>query len=122
MMMKYIIAISILAVLTANVVAGTPPTTGQLGRVLISYWTDLPYSSVDDLTNSTNYPYKPNSREYSAVMEIPQNMNTNSGDLLQGFFYVPSTGTYTFAIASSDSSQLWFSTCANYHLMGPMVG
>jgi len=111
--MKNIIAISILAVFTTNVMAGTPPTTGELGRVSISYWTNIPYSSVDDLTSLATYPNQPNSREYSAVMEIPQNLNTNSGDLLQGFFYVPTTGTYTFAIASSASSQLWFSTDSN---------
>jgi hypothetical protein len=104
--MKKITATLILALMASNLMAATPPP----GRVLMEYWTGIPYSSVDDLTNSTNYPYHPNFREYSSVMEIPQNMNTNSGTRVRGFFYAPSTGTYQFAIASSNSSSLLFST------------
>ena len=105
-MIKKLIAISILVVLTSNAMAQTP----QLGRVLIEYWTGVPGSTVSNLTNSANYPSKPNSREYSTVMEIPENMNTNSGDRMRGYLYVPETGTYTFGIASSDDSSLLFST------------
>jgi len=100
-----------LALLASHVIAQTEPP--QLGRVLIEYWTGIPYSSVDDLTSSPNYPLKPNSREYSTVMEIPQNLAVNSGDRLRGLFYVPANGTSTFYIASDNASQLWFSTDNN---------
>jgi hypothetical protein len=85
----------------------------QLGRVLIEYWTGIPYSGIDDLTSSPNYPSMPNSREYSTVMEIPQNLASNSGDRLRGYFDVPTTGNYTFAIASDNASSLLFSTNNN---------
>jgi len=93
----------------------TPPP--QMGRVLFEYWTGLDTSgTVGSLTNTalnTNYPNLPTAREYSTVMEIPQNMDTYSGDRMRCYFYPPVTGYYTFAIASDDNSSLLFSTNGN---------
>ncbi len=91
----------------------TTTTPAQLGRVLIEYWTGIPYSPISALTSNANYPNKPSAREYSAVMEIPQNLDVSSGDRLRGYFYPPTTGSYTFAIASDDNSILLFSTDGN---------
>ena len=88
----------------------SPP---QLGRVLIEYWTGIPSASLSSLTSSPNYPNKPSSREFATVMEIPQNLDVSSGDRLRGYFYPPTSGNYTFAVASDDSSSLLFSTDGN---------
>jgi hypothetical protein len=86
----------------------------QMGRVLFEYWTGLDSSdSCNDLTSTTtnpNWPRTPSGREYSTVMEIPVNLNTDSGDRMRCYFYPPVTGNYTFAVASSDDSALLFST------------
>jgi len=92
--------------------AETTPTKQQ-GRVLLEYWTGVSGSDVSDLTSNPNYPNKPSSREYSATMEIPCNLDTNSGSRLRGYFYPPTTGNYRFAIVGDDAAVLFFSANGN---------
>ena len=86
----------------------TTPTKQQ-GRVLLEYWAGVNGSKVSDLTSNPNYPNRPSSREDSAVMEIPCNLDTHSGSRLRGYFYPPTTGNYQFAIAGDDAAVLLFS-------------
>jgi hypothetical protein len=85
----------------------------QQGRVLLEYWAGVNGSKVSDLTSTPNYPDKPSSREVSATMEIPCNLDTYSGSRLRGYFYPPTTGNYQFAIAGDDEAILLFSADAN---------
>ncbi len=97
-----------------SVQTAPPP---QMGRVLFEYWTGLDASgTLGSLTAAAlnpNYPNLPTAREYATVMEIPQNLDTNSGDRMRCTFYPPATGYYTFAVASDDQSSLLFSTNGN---------
>ncbi len=89
-------------------VTTSPPA--QKGRVLIEYWSGLTGSTLASLTSSPNYPNKPSARECATSMEIPQSLDINSGTRLRGLFYPPTTGNYTFAVASDDYSVLLLST------------
>lgn len=86
----------------------SPPA--QKGRVLIEYWSGITGWAVTSLTSNANYPNKPSAREYSTVMEIPQSLDENSGTRLRGFFYPPTSGSYTFAVAGDDEAILLMST------------
>jgi hypothetical protein len=99
-------------------------TLPQTGRVLIEYWNNVTGGTPASLiTNDANYPDKPNYREYSTVMEIPQNnvsvpftaaaypgasgvAQTNCGSRMQWIFY-PTQSTYRFAVAGDDYAGLY---------------
>ena len=82
----------------------------QMGRVLLEYWTGIAGTTVTSLPPGSPNPTIPSSREYPTIMEIPQGMAGNSADRLRGYFHVPATGPYIFAIASDNNSVLYFST------------
>ena len=95
--------------------------TKQQGRVLLEYWAGVSGSNVSDLTSNPNYPNKPSSREVFAAMEIPCNLDKNSGSRLRGYFYPPTTGNYQFAIAGEDSAVLFFSANGNPASAAPVA-
>ncbi len=60
------------------------------------------------------YPASPTGTEtLNSLFEAPGNWGENFGQRLHGYFIAPLTGSYTFYIASDDSSELWLSTRAN---------
>ena len=74
-------------------------------------------TAVSDLTNpalNPNYPNNPTSSSYLTSFEAPFNTGqVDYGERIEGYVYPPTTGSYTFWIASDDNSQLWLSTDAN---------
>ena len=68
--------------------------TGITGLNVSSIPVDTPPSSVSDLT----------------LFETPSNIGDNYGSRVRGYICVPTTGNYTFWIASDDRSELWLST------------
>ncbi|MBK1882373.1 cadherin domain-containing protein [Luteolibacter pohnpeiensis] len=77
-------------------------------------WTNLSSTqSVSDLTGSLNYPQSPSSISYTSSFEAPSGIGDNYGQRLSGYLTPPTTGAYTFWIASDDGSQLYLSTDAN---------
>jgi hypothetical protein len=71
--------------------------TGITGLNVSSIPVDTPPSSVSDLT----------------LFETPSNIGDNYGSRVRGYLCVPTTGSYTFWIASDDRSELWLSTDDN---------
>jgi len=85
------------------------------GYILRQYWTNLGSgTNVSDLINDTNnFNNTPAGRTYLTSLEAPTSFGTNYGTRLRGYLYAPTTGSYTFWIASDDSSELWLSTDEN---------
>ena len=91
------------------------------GAVLRQWWLNIEGSSVDDLTNNSNYPYNPDGRELISKLEEPANWADNYGTIIRGYLYPLISGNYTFWIASDAASQLYLSTNAdpyNIQLIG----
>ncbi len=91
-----------------------PPT----GSILLQVWSNLDGgTAVSDLTNpalNPNYPNNPTSSSYLTSFDAPFNTGqVDYGERIEGYIYPPTTGSYTFWIASDDNSQLWLSTDTN---------
>ncbi len=89
-------------------------TTGTgLGGILRQVWLGISGPDVSDLTGSANYPDSPDSTEIVPIFEGPTNWADDYGTRIHGFLIPPTTGDYTFWIASDDHSELWLSTDAD---------
>ncbi|NIP26327.1 MAG: hypothetical protein GWN67_15330, partial [Phycisphaerae bacterium] len=86
---------------------------GGEGTILREYWTGIGGSTVPDLTGSSNYPDNPTGSDEQALFEAPSGWGDDYGTRMHGFLHPPTSGDYTFWIASDDSSELWLSTDSN---------
>ncbi len=98
----------------------TVSTTYQAptGRILDEVWDGLDGgTAISDLTSpalNPNFPNNPTYTQYLTSFEAPCNTGVSDyGEVIQGYLYPPTTGLYTFWIASDDNSQLWLSTTAS---------
>lgn len=78
--------------------------------LLREYWSGINGSTVSSLTGNANYPNNPTSRNIISTFEGPNNIGDNYGSRIRGCVLAPTTGAYTFWIASDDNSELWLST------------
>ncbi|MFI5380370.1 MAG: lamin tail domain-containing protein, partial [Tepidisphaerales bacterium] len=83
------------------------------GYILREYWTGISGNAVSDLTSNSAYPNSPSGRVLMTSFEGPVNWAVNYGTRIRGYILPPTTGSYTFWIASDDNSQLWLSTNDN---------
>jgi len=69
-------------------------------------------TAVSDLTSNTKFiNSQPDATTtITDFFEAPTNVADNYGQRMRGYFIAPQTGSYTFVIASDDSSELWLST------------
>ncbi|MHC4497900.1 MAG: lamin tail domain-containing protein, partial [Planctomycetota bacterium] len=86
-----------------------PPT----GTILREYWTGITGTAVSALTSSPDYPLNPSGSDQLTTFEAPTNWADNYGTRVRGYLHPPTTGNYTFWIASDDASELWLSTNAD---------
>jgi len=100
---------------TATVTYGVGTGTG----ILREWWTGISAgTSVASLLTDTNtFANVPTGSVVigsgnGGLFEGPTNFGDNYGQRFRGWFLPPATGTYTFVIASDDSSELWLSTNA----------
>jgi len=88
---------------------------GRKGQLTVSIWRDLCGDEVKVLRNSPFYPSYPSEkkliREFSEF-QIEDN-KTEYGQTIVGFLNPARNGSYRFAIASDDSSELWLSPSEN---------
>lgn len=82
-------------------------TAGTITREL---WTGITGSTVTSLTSNANYPNSPSSTNTPSSFEAPTGFAENYGTRMHGYLIPPTTGAYTFWIASDDNSQLALST------------
>ncbi|MES2924794.1 MAG: PA14 domain-containing protein [Verrucomicrobiota bacterium] len=77
-------------------------------------WTGLSGGqALTDLTGSLNFPQTPNQTGYTQNFQAPGGFGDNYGQRVSGYLVPPTTGNYTFWIASDDGGELWLSTNAN---------
>ncbi|MFN3408487.1 MAG: Ig-like domain-containing protein [Limisphaerales bacterium] len=86
-------------------------TNAPTGSLLIEYWHNIGSgTAVSDLTSHANFPNTPNVKRWTnSPFELPSNYADNFGSRARAQLVPTVSGTYTFWIASDDSSELWFS-------------
>ncbi|MEM6263123.1 MAG: FG-GAP-like repeat-containing protein [Bacteroidota bacterium] len=88
----------------------TPCSCQGDGKLLLDIYTGISGSSVSDLTGSSNYPNNPTATVVRTIFEGPKDSLDGYGCRLRGWICPPTSGNYTFYIASDDHSELWLST------------
>ncbi|MBV9658942.1 MAG: DUF1800 family protein [Verrucomicrobia bacterium] len=90
---------------SATVSLAPRPTSGQ---VLQEIWTGLAYGEVSLIPVTAS----PVSSRLLTTLENPKTapLGNNYGTRIRGYLNAPTTGNYTFWIASDDQSELWIST------------
>ena len=81
--------------------------------VLMERFTNISGSGIPDLTNSPAYPTHPSVAEIVDKFESPSNVGSNYGLRMQAYLIPPTTGDYTFWLASDDDGELWLSSDDN---------
>jgi hypothetical protein len=81
--------------------------------LLREYWSNINGTTVASLTGNSNYPNNPTSRGTITSFEGPSAVGDNYGSRIRGYIVPPTTGSYTFWIASDDNSELYLSTSAD---------
>jgi hypothetical protein len=85
----------------------TVPTIGSITR---EYWTDIDGTTVTALTSSPDFPNAPSGRTFETSFEAPASFGDGYGTRMHGYLIPPSSGAYTFWIASDDNGELWLSS------------
>lgn len=80
--------------------------TGITGFLTRSVWFDISGYALADLTNSDPTLASPHYEDLLPGVEPPVNWADYTGTRLKGFLTVPTSGNYTFWIASDDASEL----------------
>ena len=77
-------------------------------------WTGLTGGQgLAEFTDSLYFPQSPDQNGYTQHFEAPSGWGDNYGQRLSGYLIPPTTGSYTFWIASDDGGELRLSTDAN---------
>lgn len=87
-----------------------PTSPHGFGTILCEWWTGISGESVYDLTSHTDFPDNPAETGQLASLETPTNFANSYGARIRGYLHPPTDGSYTFWIASNESSELWLST------------
>ncbi|MDO1451696.1 PA14 domain-containing protein [Rhodocytophaga aerolata] len=92
-------------------VTDTPSTSActASGSILREYWTNNAGKEITAIPVNT----APASTSQLSSFEAPTNIADNYGQRIRGYICAPTTGNYTFYIASDDNSELWLSTSDN---------
>ncbi|RYD48002.1 MAG: hypothetical protein EOP85_04425, partial [Verrucomicrobiaceae bacterium] len=75
-------------------------------------WTGIGGNTLAELTGSIKFTNPPDFTGYASGFQVP-GYSDNHGQRLSGYLVPPTTGTYTFWIASDDEGELWISSDAN---------
>ena len=88
--------------------------TPELGGILKEHWFGLAGTAISTLTTFSNYPAKPDGREFLLSFEcLATNWADDFGTRVSGFLVPATNGNYTFAVAAADTAELWLSTDTN---------
>jgi len=96
------------AIVNISVTSGGTACTAS-GSILRELWSNVPGITVSTIPIATSA----SSTSKPTSFEGPLNNGDNYGARYRGYLCVPTTGAYTFWIASDDQSELWLSTNDN---------
>ena len=89
----------------------TNPNPFQPGSISFALYDNLSSGQlVTDLTTSTRWPRDASSELQMPTFEGVNNRADNYGAAMRGYLIAPSTGLYTFWIATDDNGELWMNT------------
>lgn len=101
----------------SNTVNVTTPAAPQgctgTGSINFQRWNNVTGTAVSNLTSLSTYPNSPSTNTTITTFEIPSNAADNYGARVYGWICPPTTGNYTFWIASDDNGELWLSTTSS---------
>lgn len=86
--------------------AGSSATTAGLGSITREWWTGIGGTAL----NSVNWTSVPSGSESITSFEGPTNWADDYGSRIRGYLVAPTSGTYTFWVATDDDGELWLST------------
>jgi hypothetical protein len=102
-----------------SIQAQVPPAATPQGAITIHEYRPTG-GDIASLTNLATFPNSPDYTDYSPRFEWPTTVDgapppgdsgkNNYGVQIIGYFYPPTSGNYTFAIASDDAGRLFLST------------
>ena len=98
------------SIVTALIVLCAVRVSGQTNGVLREIYSNLPGSSIPDLTNAAKFPNSPDGVFLESTFEAPANFAENYGQRMRGLVVPPITGSYVFWISGDDNSALYLST------------
>lgn len=79
------------------------------GTILREYWANIPGKEIASIPLSQT----PTSSSQLSSFEGPSNFADNYGSRIRGYLCPPSSGYYTFFVASDDNSEVWLSSDEN---------
>lgn len=82
---------------------------GTNGKLTREVWRSIKGNSVSDLTGSPVFLLAPNVSEEIDGFAVPRSWGDDYGQRIRGTISPPTTGYYTFQIASDNNSELWLS-------------
>ncbi len=86
----------------------------QFGSILEERWDNVSGTAISTLTNLATYPDQPSGREFLLSFDCLQpGWSTNYGTKVSGYVVAPADGVYTFAVAASDTAQLYLGSETN---------
>ncbi|MGJ8633254.1 MAG: discoidin domain-containing protein [Luteolibacter sp.] len=80
---------------------------GRAGELYAEKWNGIAGSGLEDLTGSAAFKDLAHEATFLTSAETAVDVDENYGRRLRGSLIAPVTGSYTFYIASDDSSELW---------------
>jgi hypothetical protein len=90
-----------------NIPSGYTP-----GAIVRTFYEGITGSAVSNLTSDPDFPNNPNSQVTLTSFDGGLEHGDNYGDTIRGWLIPPTTGSYTFWIASDDASELRIGTNA----------
>lgn len=102
------------ATTTVTVTVTLPYPNGSMAYAL---YTNLPGTAVSNLTTAVSFPHDAALEKQVTLFESDTGGEVNCGAVMRGYLLPPTTGSYTFWIASQNDSELWLSASTNPALM-----
>jgi hypothetical protein len=88
---------------------GTSESCSGTGKIQHEIWTGISGRDISSIPVNSS----PSSVSGLTIFETPSKIGDNYGSRVRGYICAPTTGNYTFWIASDDTGELWLSTDEN---------
>jgi hypothetical protein len=95
---------------TVTVRVQLPYARGGIGYAV---YTNITGTLVSDLTGAASFPSDPGLVGHAALFGLDSRPEGNCGAAMRGYLLPPTSGNYTFWIASQDNGELWLSSSTN---------
>ena len=91
--------------------ASTPPsdTSPSTGTIEVETWRNITGRNISSIPLSAT----PDAIAEVTLFETERNIGDSYGSRVRGYVHAPTTGSYTFWLASDDTGELWLSTDEN---------